>query len=76
MDALFTLVCSLTFLLSVVISSLLMVLMWIAVPEIARYKLLVVVMVIVLSVSMTIHYSKEEYNPDKYYKSLADMIHE
>lgn len=77
MDTLFTFVCSLTFLLSVVISSLLMLLMWIAFPEIARYKAWAGAVVIVMSVVLTIHYSKQEYNPDKrYYKSLADKIHE
>lgn len=76
MDELFALVLSLTFLLSVIASSLVMVLVWIAFPDIKRYPKLMAVAIIGLSVVMTVHYSKQEYNPDKHYKTLAERYHE
>lgn len=76
MDGLFALVWSLTFLLSLVVSSLVMVLVWIAIPDLKNYRLITAVMIIGLSLSLTFHYSKQEYNPDKHYKTLADRYHE
>lgn len=76
MDELFALVITLTFLLSLIASSLVMLLVWIAIPEINNHKVLIVVMIIGLSASLTLHYSKQEYNPDKHYKTLADRYHD
>lgn len=76
MDELFALVCTLTFLLSLVASSLVMLLVWIAIPEINNHKVLIAVMILGLSASLTLHYSKQEYNPDKHYKTLADKYHD
>ena len=76
MDELFALVIALTFLLSLIISSLVMLLVWIAIPEVNNHKALVVVIILGLSASLTLHYSKQEYNPNKYYKTLADKYHE
>lgn len=76
MDELFALVWTLTFMLSLVVSSLVVVLVWIAVPEIKNYRILTMVAIIIMSFALTIHYSKQEYNPDKHYKSLADRYHE
>lgn len=76
MDELFALVWSLTFLLSLVVSSLVMVLVWIAIPDIKKYPVLIAVMILGLSASLTIHYSTQEYNPDKHYKTLAERYHE
>lgn len=80
MDELFALVWSLTFLLSLIVSSLVMVLVmvlvWIAVPDIKKYPVLIAVMILGLSVSLTLHYSKQEYNPDKHYKTLAERYHD
>ncbi len=75
MDELFTLVCTMTFLLSLVISSLCALLVWIAFPDIARYKTLVTLGIIVMSFILTIHYSKQDYNPDKHYQTLAEKYH-
>ncbi|QOI58263.1 hypothetical protein pSal_SNUABM02_030 [Salmonella phage pSal-SNUABM-02] len=76
MDELFALVLSLTFLLSLIVSSLVMVLVWIAIPDIKNHKVLIAVMIIGLSASLTLHYSKQEYNPDKHYKTLAERYHD
>lgn len=76
MDTLFTLVFSLTFLLSLVISSLLMVMVWTAFPDLKNYRFLTFALIIVMSGILTVHYSKQEYNPDKHYKTLADRYHE
>lgn len=76
MDELFALVWSLTFLLSLVVSSLVMVLVWIAVPEIENHRVLMAIIILGLSASLTIHYSKQEYNPDKHYKTLAERYHD
>lgn len=76
MDELFALVFTLTFLLSLVVSSLVVLLVWIAIPDINNHKLVIVVMILGLSASLTLHYSKQEYNPDKHYKTLADRYHE
>ncbi|EJS6251307.1 hypothetical protein N1226_000918 [Escherichia coli] len=76
MDELFALVIALTFLLSLIISSLVMLLVWIAIPEINNHKALVVVIILGLSASLTLHYSKQEYNPNKYYKTLAERYHD
>lgn len=76
MDELFALVITLTFLLSLIISSLVLLLVWIAIPEINNHKALVVVIILGLSASLTLHYSKQEYNPNKYYKTLAERYHD
>lgn len=76
MDELFALVIALTFLLSLIISSLVLLLVWIAIPEINNHKALVVVIILGLSASLTLHYSKQEYNPNKYYKTLAERYHD
>lgn len=76
MDELFALVWTLTFMLSLVVSSLVVVLVWIAVPEIKNYRILTMVAIIVMSFALTIHYSKQEYNPDKHYKTLAERYHD
>ena len=55
MDELFALVWSLTFLLSLIVSSLVMVLVWIAVPDIKKYPVLIAVMILGLSASLTLH---------------------
>ena len=75
MDELFTLVCTITFLLSLVISSLCALLVWIAFPDIARYKFLMFVAIVIMSFILTIHYAKQDYNPDKRYASLAERYH-
>lgn len=75
MDELFTLVCTITFLLSLVISSLCALLVWIAFPGIARYKFLMFVAIVIMSFILTIHYAKQDYNPDKRYASLAERYH-
>lgn len=49
MDELFALVIALTFLLSLIISSLVLLLVWIAIPEINNHKALVVVIILGLS---------------------------
>ncbi|WKM80395.1 putative membrane protein [Salmonella phage SW16-7] len=76
MDELFALVWSLTFLLSLVVSSLVMVLVWIAIPDIDNHRVLTTAIILCMSLALTIHYSKQEYNPDKHYKTLADRYHE
>lgn len=75
MDTLFTLMCTMTFALSLVISSLCALLVWIALPDVAKYKVLMFLAIIVMSFVLTIHYAKQDYNPDKRYASLAERYH-
>lgn len=75
MDTLFTLMCTMTFALSLVISSLCALLVWIAFPDVAKYKIFMFLAIIVMSFILTIHYAKQDYNPDKRYSSLADRYH-
>lgn len=73
---LFTTVFAATYSLSLVCSCLLYILVWMAFPEVTRYRKSSVVAVMILSLIMNIHYARLDYNPGNHYKTLAERFHE
>lgn len=75
METLFTSMCLMTFLLSLAISSLCALLVWIAIPDIAKYRITVFMIILIMSIVMTFQYANTDYNPDKRYMSLVEKYY-
>lgn len=73
---LFTSVLLSTYCLSLVATCLLYILVWIAFPGIEKYRKLSTLAIIVVSVVLCFHYSKQDYNPGKHYKTVAEYLNE
>ncbi|WPJ72132.1 hypothetical protein DEEACLCL_00115 [Salmonella phage CRW-SP2] len=72
---LFASVFAVTYTVSLVCACLLYILVWMAFPEIEKYRKTSIVIILGLSVVLNIHYARLDYNPGHHYNSLADYIH-
>lgn len=72
---LFASVFAVTYMVSLVCACLLYILVWMAFPEIEKYRKLSLVAILGLSLALNIHYARLDYNPGHHYNSLADYVH-
>lgn len=73
---LFTSVFTMTYVISLTCSCLIYILVWIAIPEIARYRFTSFIAIIALSLVLQFQYSTKDYNPGHHYKTVAGYLHE